>query len=138
MTRVYTLQDVLDQLHDDASVFIDTSPNEPVNQFLQSLETVIGKPAWSDTSYTPYPWLVANQDGPTGFWLLGDPAGATFVFDSSPYVGKSQGTPTAVTFGQASQIAGATSGNFNGTSSTIDTGFTCPAATSFSFECCFK
>jgi hypothetical protein len=125
MTRVYTLQDVLGQLNQDSQVFIDSNPDEPVNQFMQGEEVLKFNETHSFNDWTPYPWLVANFDGPTGLWLLGDPASSTSAFDSTPYLGKNFGTVpgSGVTFGGVSPINGATSAAFT----SANTGIATPA-----------
>jgi hypothetical protein len=95
LTRIYTLQDVIGQLNLDSGAFIDTNPDEPVNQFMQAAERLKVVPtSWSSNVWTPYSWMVANADGPTGFWLLNELTGATTAFDSNPYSTKFHGSYT--------------------------------------------
>lgn len=137
--RVYSLLDVLQQLNQDSTQYIAANPNEIVSQFIGGGETLVGSPSWSMSPWTPYPWLVANNDGPTGLWLLADPAGASFAFDSNPYSSKN---PTnsmfgTVTFGQTGGlIPGLSYGKFDGAASGLSANLaTIAAGASYTMEC---
>jgi len=124
MTRIYTLQDVFQQLNQDSGVFIDTSPDEPVNQFLGGDELLKFQESASFVDWTSYPWEVADQDGPTGFWLMGDPTGSASAFDSNPYGPKRPAAATASpSFGQnMPSMPGLSACLFNGSTQYCDAG----------------
>lgn len=117
--RVYSLLDVLQQLNQDSTAYLAPNPNEIISQFMQGNETLKGQPSWTDTDYTPYPFMVADQDGPTGFWLLNDPVGVAKAFDSNPYNQKFHATPTNVTFGSAGPMTGSAAATCGSTSSIL-------------------
>jgi Concanavalin A-like lectin/glucanases superfamily len=122
VTRVYTLQDVLGQLNNDSSAYIDTNPNEPVNQFMAGNERLKFNRTESFTDWTPYPWLVVHNDTPTGIWLLSDPVAPATAFDSCA-TQKHMATVTGtVTFQQTGPYAGAKAALFDGSTGFADAG----------------
>lgn len=119
--RVYSLVDVLKQLNGDSTQYLAPNSNEIVSQFVQGEETAVLQPGWTETTYTPYPFLVADRDGPVGFWMLSDPVSSTTAFDSSPYPQKIMGVVGGtVTFGVAGGPVGSlTTATFDGTSGNV-------------------
>ena len=119
MPRVLTLQDVIGQISGEAQEYIDPNPDEMLNQFALVGETLKIQPTlWTLNNWTPYPWLVANADGPTGLWLLGDPVAPANAFDSMPYLtgGKNPAAINGtVTFGVAGVFVGLNAATFDGT-----------------------
>lgn len=144
--RVYTLLDVLKQLNSDSTQYIAPNPNEIVSQFMSGAETLIAQPSWTEVDYTTYAFNVADQDGPTGFWILGDNVGSTSAFDSMPYLtgGKHPAAVTGtVTFGGAMPtMPGVSSALFDGSTGYADAGsgsFFDPSGTkTFSIEAWVK
>ena len=112
--RVYSLTDVLKQLNQDSTQYVAPDTSELVSQFVQGEENLIVQPTkWTANDWTPYPFLVADQDGPTSFWLLADPPGSTTAFDSNPYGPPRNGTVNGnVVFGM--NAAGAMSSGGEG------------------------
>lgn len=143
--RTYGLLDVLKVLNGDSTPFVEPNASELTSQLITVGETLKVQPtSWQEQAYVPYPFLVADQDGPTGFWLLSDPVGATSAFDSNPYLVGGKWPMAlqagAVTFGVAGPFSGASAANFDGTAAYFRAAsFPMPAAgAAYSFEAWVK
>lgn len=118
--RVYSLLDVLQQLNSDSTQYMAPNANEVVSQFINGDETLSASANWSLSNSTPYSFLVADQHGPEGFWLLNDPVAAASAFDSNPYNFKWPGvTHGTVTFGSGGPMNGLNAATFDGSTAYI-------------------